>query len=128
MRDDFPTNFTIGVLYVYNIQYQAQITPILFTFSAQAEVQVPDSAGRNLLFAISGEIGIDPWVVAFTGTQNGTYSPFPTKDLQLSFLSVSYNSTTGAGSITGGDSAFGSWTVEVDLDFVHCRSLRSVSS
>jgi hypothetical protein len=119
--DSFPTNFTIGVLYVYDIYLYQQQSPTSFTFSAQAQINLPDSQGRDLLFAISGVIGIDPFQVSFTGKQNGTYQPFPTKDLQLSFLSISYNSTTGSGSISGGDSAFGSWTVEVDIDFVNMK-------
>lgn len=114
--DDLPGNFTIGILTVYDIQYGAVGPDHLYGFSAQAVVALPDSQGSNLLFSVSGELGVNPFVAAFSGKQNGTWSPFPTKDLQLAFLSVTYNSTTATSTISGG-STFGAWTVEVDLDF-----------
>jgi len=114
----FPLNFTVGILYVDEIRIYQQTSPTLWAFSALATIAVPDAAGRDLSFNISGQIGVDPFVVAFDGTQNGTWGPFPTKDLQVDFLKIAYNSTTGAGSVSGGETVFGDWSLEIDLNFV----------
>eukprot|EP00698_Gefionella_okellyi_P017602 TRINITY_DN5178_c0_g1_i1.p1 TRINITY_DN5178_c0_g1~~TRINITY_DN5178_c0_g1_i1.p1 ORF type:complete len:1545 (+),score=439.45 TRINITY_DN5178_c0_g1_i1:40-4674(+) len=119
VNDFYPTNFTVGILYVYDIVIGGQAGADLVYFSAQAVIGVPDQGGRDLSFNVSGQLGINPFVVGFDGNQNGTWSPFPTSDLQLDFLTIWYNSTLNQGKISGGEKVpFGAWTTEVDIDFV----------
>eukprot|EP00762_Andalucia_godoyi_P003879 ANDGO_08642.mRNA.1 hypothetical protein len=115
--DDWPSSLVIGSLHIDNIVVGAQ-SGNLYAFSANAYFDYPDLQGHDLTFTISGEIGgPSPLVLQFTGQQVGTWAPFPTSDMQLDFLKIQYDSTTGQGAVSGG-TKFGSWTLEVDLDFV----------
>lgn len=115
-----PINITLGVVELTSINIQGSLSQAQAQFSAVAIIDYKDAHAQQLTFAVTGEIvlGGTNKVLAFGGTQQGTWQPLPSdQDLVLDMLAIAFNSSTQTAKVSGG-TKFGAWSLEVDLDFV----------